>query len=682
MTATSTGRPVPSQPASGERRALSPELSHFLVQLSIALHKTATYPSGHPALEKAVQTLLLRINALHVERPVVGVGVARDRLVIEGGATDPTNAVLRGLAESLHRHQIGSLRFERGISPAELSSFLVALADGSRGTVPLGLQEKAAEKWTHISFTPVALDELELAEAEAGNGRAHQLWLRLASATLRRDPDELTGPMTGSELARSIRRNVRDASYDRVIAEYMLQVGEELVKRGGSAQQVAKEFGELVAELGEDTMRLLLEMGSDPRTRQKLVLELNRVLPARAVVTLTRAAADASKQAISHALLRLFTKLAANAEATAGPVSAAADNSLRDAISQMVEGWTLADPNPERYRELLHFLTFRSRTGDARSDPDAFADAIRIIEVAVEADSVGPAVWRAIDELLEYGRLSELVEVLAAAPPTTTTRRIREYLVAPERIASILGSQQSRQAIDAVLEWAGVDAASAMLDALESADSRATRRQIMARLASMGGDIGPLVMERLRKGPWYVTRNMLVLLGEIRIPAEFTPGPYLEHEDARVRREAIKVALRVPSWHEEAILAGLRDRDTRTLNLVLAAAQERPTPALAPPLIGLLVEAQRGPGLRAQAIRALGRTGTAEARDWLLRNTLGRRRWSLRRKLAPKSPELLASLEALTHWPAHPNAARVLRLAARNPDPDIRLIGRRAEATS
>ena len=35
----------------GESAALSKELSDFLLELSIGLHKNAIYPAGHPLLE-------------------------------------------------------------------------------------------------------------------------------------------------------------------------------------------------------------------------------------------------------------------------------------------------------------------------------------------------------------------------------------------------------------------------------------------------------------------------------------------------------------------------------------------------------------------------------------------------------------------------------------------------------
>jgi hypothetical protein len=479
-----------------------------------------------------------------------------------------------------------------------------------------------------------------------------------------------------AELAHAIRSNAGDASYDQVIADYMLRVGRELADRNASGSPVAQQLGDMLSAVGEDAIRSLLELGSDLPSRRQLVLEMLRVLPARSVVTLTHAAADASKEVISHALLRLFSKLAANADSHAGNASAASDSVLRDAIQQLVSGWTLDDPNPERYRHLLRFLTSSARVSDATTSVDRWVDSLRVVDIALEAGAIGPSVSRSVDELLEYGRLEELIESIDLAPSSEVAAKIREQIITPDRVKAIFSTQQSRHALDRVLEWTGIEAAEVMLDALEVADSRAMRRQLIARLTSLEGDIGPLVSERLERGPWYVQRNMLYLLSEIgRIPADFLPQVWLEHPDVRVRREAIKVALRVQGWRTQAITVGLADDDTRILNLVVGAAIEHSHASLAHPLIRMLEGPATDTGLRSLAIRALALTHSVDARDWLISRVFSRLRWWRRPALAVKSPEMLAALCALRdQWATTPRAAHALRIALRAPDAEIRAV--------
>ena len=64
-------------------------MGEFLSELSIALHKHAMYPEGHPSLAPAAAGVARRAGDLLQERPTLSLGVARNQLIIEGVATDP-----------------------------------------------------------------------------------------------------------------------------------------------------------------------------------------------------------------------------------------------------------------------------------------------------------------------------------------------------------------------------------------------------------------------------------------------------------------------------------------------------------------------------------------------------------------------------------------------------------------
>src|SRR5437879_13526015 len=99
-------------PAS-ERATLSRDLADFLIELSIALHKHAMYPEGHPSLAPAAAGVTRRAELLLEDRSTLSLGVARQQLVIEGVATDAKNPVLSELAGRLHRHHLGAVTLDR-----------------------------------------------------------------------------------------------------------------------------------------------------------------------------------------------------------------------------------------------------------------------------------------------------------------------------------------------------------------------------------------------------------------------------------------------------------------------------------------------------------------------------------------------------------------------------------------
>src|SRR6266705_5037978 len=152
----------------GERATLSRDLAYFLIEFSIALHKHAMYPEGHPSLAPAAAGVTRRAGLLLLDRATLSLGVARQQLVIEGVATDPKHPVLAELAARLHRHHLGAVTFRRGVEPGEMASVLKTLAvEAERTGEPLGLgpPERLAA-WPHVQLYALTYERLELAEQE------------------------------------------------------------------------------------------------------------------------------------------------------------------------------------------------------------------------------------------------------------------------------------------------------------------------------------------------------------------------------------------------------------------------------------------------------------------------------------------------------------------------------------
>lgn len=65
-----------------EAATLSKELTDFLIEFSIGLHKNAIYPPGHPLLENTTADLSGRLAALLRDRATLSLGVVRRRAPI------------------------------------------------------------------------------------------------------------------------------------------------------------------------------------------------------------------------------------------------------------------------------------------------------------------------------------------------------------------------------------------------------------------------------------------------------------------------------------------------------------------------------------------------------------------------------------------------------------------------
>ncbi len=676
-----------SQPATtGEGTTLSRGLAEFLIELSIALHKHAIYPNSHPLVMAAIESVARRLESLLAERPTLSLGVARKQLVIEGVATDPNNPVLSELAARLHRQHLGAVRFSADIGIQEITEFLrVVAADVSRQPQPLGLGPKEAlERWKHIGLYPLTYGQLELVQDESGEPpagesgtRAAQLWVGLARAALAADSSGDAAASDPTLVAKAIDDHQRDVAYDQVVVGYLLQIAEELKGATGSeATALQRRVSQLVGRLRPETLKQLLEMGGSRAQRRKFVLDASQGMAVDAVVDLVKAAADDSKQTISHSLVRLLSKLATHAEHGTQSMRPEADAALRENVRRLISDWELDDPNPDAYRGVLDGMA-RAAPVFVPVEVVSPADAERIVAMSLEAGSLGPMVWRAVETMVERGRTEQLVGLLERAQPEAreTADALWLHIATPERMRLLLDDRVDGPLLERLVARMGVAAAEPMLDLLERAQDRTTRWRLLDRLTQIGDDVGPIVARRIDGSPWYVQRNMLVLLSRLaKLPTGFSPLLYASNPDARVRREAVKMLLKDPATRERVIYTALADADERVAHMALTAASESCPRGAVPLITARLAAKDLSPDSRALGIRALASLRTPDILEMLLRLTTAGKTFFGRQRLAPKSPEMLAALGALcSFWSKNEKALGVLTVAGTHPDPEIRM---------
>ena len=691
------GAPGASAPAG--QAVLSRDLSTFLVEFSIALHKNQMYPPGHPHLNTALVGFNDRIRQLLAARPSISIGVARKQLVIEGVATDPENPLLRELALKLHRHQLGAVKIMPEVQDFEVAEFLAQLVqDPYLSTEPLGNPASGdLRKWENIWLFPLAYDQLEMIEEREGEGapsaagapdrgRGGQLWVGLASAALASDTEGAhPAPASAdpSEVAKAIDEHHGEKTYDQVIVGYMLQIADELkTNPNPEGSALNRRVSRLVNSLRPETLKRLLEMGGDTHQRSRFVLDATQGMAIDAVMELVKAAADAGSQNMSTSLVRLLNKLAVHAEAgEAVETRDGANRELREHVRKLVTGWDLDDPNPNSYTDILEGMS-RERPERARATTDNEAEPERLMQMAVEIDALGETVIAAVDKLVKTGKMSLALDVLEKAPKRNeATMTLFDYLVSPERLVTLLADEATIDfdLVDRVSRRLGALAAEPLLDAYAAAEQRAVRRKLHDRVSVIGPGIGEKVVARLTGTPWYVQRNMLTLLASMPTwPEGFSPDPWARHDDPRVRREAYRLLFRLPDKRSSALTAALADPDEGIERLALAVATEGCPPAMGPRLDAVAADPTRTPEMRALAIRAVGSLRRAETLPILLEASQVKGGFLRRARLHEKGPELLAALSVLAqYWANDEEAGVALALAAKSDDPQIRAAIRR-----
>jgi hypothetical protein len=438
-------------------------------------------------------------------------------------------------------------------------------------------------------------------------------------------------------------------------------------------EQLSDRLSGLIDALDPDTLRRLLETGADQAERRRFVLNASQILAADAVMGVLEAAANASHQTISHNLLNLLHKLAHHAGDGPTQIRAEAEGALRQNVARLIRDWELEDPNPERYTAVLEGMV-RSAPDMSMVESQDGCEPEIVLKMALELDCVGPSVYAAAEGLVNRREMVRLDGILQAAPQTETSEAIWRYVATPERLeAELAVLPPDTDAVAILVGRLGLQAVSSLLDHLGRTDDRSARAALMKQLLSLGPSVGDVAAARLAGAPWYLQRNILVLIGRLGSwPAGFSPLSYAAHTDPRIRREGIKLLLESPTHAADGVSLGLRDGDDGIVLLALSAALES-CPAEAIPLVEqIAMDPRRPPEVRVPTLRILARTRTPGALTVLLAHARPRRRW-LGRRLAPKSPELLAALAGLaSYWKGNQQAGEVLARARRHSDPEIR----------
>jgi hypothetical protein len=698
----------PASPTAKPVATLSRDLADFLVELSITLNKHAIYPKSHPLLDLAVDGVANRLGLLFDEnRESLSIGVARRQLIIEGVATDPLNPVLKELAQRLHEHRVGAVKFVRGIGRDELAQALGSLAvDPLRSEKPIGLDsERVGDLWPHVRFFPLTYDRLQLIEDDPSgekqrpdqmkSGRATQLWIGLARAALVSDTMNPSSTKEGQDddtalepatVARAIDEHQREEAYDQVIVGYLLQIGEELkTAEGAEAIGLQRRVSRLVGSLKESTLGKLLEMGGDKAQRRKFLLDASQGITVEAVIDLVKAASAAEGQTVSHSMLRMLSKLAHH-PSSGGP-RAKTDPSVREVMRRLVDDWSLDDPNPEAYRRALEKMS--STRGIAQStladDVATECEPERMVEMAIEVGAMGPQVRAAMIALCNAGRVELLLDLVEKAPSSDAGAPVWDFLTEERVLESLL--EQVRVDIPLVTRFVrrlGASAAPTLLDSALVFDDAKTRAQFYELLESLGEEVGALAARRIPDAAPVIQRELLALLGRLSsLPAGFSARSYLDNAEPLVRREAVRILLRDPAARAETIMHALGDTDDRVVFAALTAAQEG-CPQAGLDLIRNRVErGELDAQLRTMGIRIVGQQRTSDILAWLLGFVMTETNWSRRPKLRPSSPEMLAALSVISAgWPDDSSAAPALSLAEQSKDSEVRAKVARGRSTT
>lgn len=281
------------------------------------------------------------------------------------------------------------------------------------------------------------------------------------------------------------------------------------------------------------------------------------------------------------------------------------------------------------------------------TDVAAYRDQLRrLVAGARQFESLGqpPEVLRVLKFLAQTSRtaMGESRETLF-----TAVRQVGRGGFVAEIVRRIADSSQDlkdRPLITRVLVMVGHESAVAAAEALAEAEDLVVRRALLDTLVALDRVGVPAVDALPTEGAWYVLRNRIALLGETRDALALDEfGRTVRHEDVRVRKETARALAKIEG--EEAVdlaIRGLSDSDPDvraaaavTLGVrdeyyafhsllhhveaethgevateVVRSLGRHGNPSAIPALARVARDGKK-PGLRVEAIRALGNIGRA-----------------------------------------------------------------------
>ncbi|MFA5514695.1 MAG: HEAT repeat domain-containing protein [Desulfuromonadales bacterium] len=179
-------------------------------------------------------------------------------------------------------------------------------------------------------------------------------------------------------------------------------------------------------------------------------------------------------------------------------------------------------------------------------------------------------------------------------------------------------AEETREQIFSLLILFPEKVVSRLMDRLARENDLPARRLIIEALTRQGPAAAPMLTGYLADSRWFVVRNAVAVLGEIREPQSASLLlPLLSHKDVRVARETVRALTKIGGARALGVLLSLIEGEDSTLARQALLSLGAMKTASAVPVIVKLINRSDPMGKRTEikkeAIKALGEIGAAEA---------------------------------------------------------------------
>jgi hypothetical protein len=664
-------------------------LSDAIIELNISRHNVSIYPKDHPLVSKSLNRAFEYFRRLFELRDEITIAIAKDTIIIDEYSLDKKNPVFKDFALHLNRMSIASVTFTKNLTKDELYSFHRFLLEDTEG---MSL-DAIREKWKGYDLPNIRLGFIDYsafgeADGEASKKKLYEWYVHgLLEGTLRVDSlqegvDEIPPEILAKLINETSTEDLKEESYDRVIASYLRKSSE----RAFSGKDI-KRLLDFINGLRPELKKEFLSSSMNKLSKDiKSVEEALRETPIDTVMTLLK---NINEQKLSipdelRKLLERFSSLETDAiesrifreEDLVDDITVSSD------IASLISDERFDRFVDETYRnEIQRLLDSDAPAGyvedtegfNAQWDEEyierCFNEMILEILLSGGSEVVREEDYEFFNRLLK----DQIEELISTAQYGEVLRILRvwkerlggddgdggasSYIHSPETISlfidslRISGRQKREEALE-LCRFYGERIIPPLIHALIQEESQTVRHFLLSLIISFGRMAEAEAIKHLRDERWYVKRNMLFILTEIR-STEGLPHarPLCRHEHPRVSFQAIKYLLRMGDpYGVDMLKEHLEGKTEEGVRQALLLAGTFRVKELVPDLIRMLKKkALKSADYqdKIQIVRALGLIGDPSALD-ALRDILHSRSILFKTPLRRLKEEIQSTLK---HYP-------------------------------
>ena len=421
-----------------------------------------------------------RFAIVLAERDSLTIGVLPRGLLLDGAVIEPLPTILREFAVRLHRKNIGAAKG----APRRPTGRIVAIGALAAADADTTIGREGF-RLTHVRIEPLVYDVLGFADAGLEQELDDVFWSALIEAAFGREfvegePPHGYADRRGDHRARGAELGRRASGVRSRSAAF--SIGHCSSRRPVQGRRAAGSS--TCSAHSRSTTNRVIAAAPSTSSRRRFLRETLELVPPSLLLQLLEAVAQADGEPISPQQKAMLGKLAGKEQGGDAP----AVGGFATSVLGLVEQWdgTAVDVDEE-------------------ADPRMGIESARVLATGLEVSLASPEVIEAGRRLADRGQLLKALQLLDHPQnDPVTSRAIADALLDPGLLEQLLRtSPPDFPLIERVAQQSGVAAVDPLLDALETAEERATRRRLLDILARLGPASEPELLDRLDGAPWY-----------------------------------------------------------------------------------------------------------------------------------------------------------------------------------